>query len=467
MSLPEPADYVVIEGGEPAGWFGAAGRFVYEYASAGGDAADALRAADGAERMDTAVGRGGEIREGRADAEPDEKSRRAREELSSLPGVRVVRAGAVTEEEAEALSTLEPRAVDTKSSVTYVSEPSDAPGGVEVREDAQGRYYYVADEGDAGAGNWVGDPQEAFEVDVRDPEDIQDTPRPDMDDTGTWEGAPRSEITTLMQDEKLWVPYEGPRGGDGWQDLKTGRVEYDSEPPGEAVESEQELRDALDDPSQMGDAGSLLGDALQVTLADDADVFAVDGEPAPVLVAEPGTEITFEVDAEGHPFYVSRSPGGGAYTDAVEDNVSVSNAERTQGGRHTADVGQLTLRVTNNDDRLYYACSEHEGMGAAIEVTSGDHGRDGFGIAQKAGKVYPEGGMSGVPDGKIAHSDPETHELYYWETPENGGIGGGGASGADDEVGGGEDPGGGSNPDASPSAADRVVSLLDDILPGS
>jgi hypothetical protein len=465
MSLPEPADYVIIEDGEPTGWFGAAGRFVYEHASAGGDAADALRAADGAERMDTAVGRGGEIREGRVDAEPNEKSRRAREELSSLPGVRVVRAVAVTDEEADALGALEPRSVDTKSSVTYVSEPSDAPSGVDVRQDAQGRYYYVADEGDAGPGDWVGDPQEAFEVDVRDPEDIQDTPRPDMDDTGTWEGAPRPEITTLMHTEKAWVPYEGPRGGEGWKNVKTGRVEYAKEPPGRAIESEQELRDALDDPSQMGDAGSLLGEALQVTLAEDADVFAVGGEPAPVLVVEPGAEITFEVDAEGHPFYISRSPGGGAYTDAVENNVSVSNAERTQGGRHTVDVGQLTLRVTNGDDRLYYACSEHEGMGAAIEVTGGDHGRDGFGVAQKAGKVYPEGGMSGVPDGKVARADPDTGELFYWETPDNGGIGGGDASGADE--GGSADNGdGGSAPDPSRSAADRVVSLLDALLPG-
>lgn len=35
------------------------------------------------------------------------------------------------------------------------------------------------------------------------------------------------------EDEKAWVPYEGPRGGAGWRNASTGEVRYQDEPPGE------------------------------------------------------------------------------------------------------------------------------------------------------------------------------------------------------------------------------------------
>lgn len=37
----------------------------------------------------------------------------------------------------------------------------------------------------------------------------------------------------LKQLEKVWIPYEGPQGGEGWIDTESREVVYDDEPPGE------------------------------------------------------------------------------------------------------------------------------------------------------------------------------------------------------------------------------------------
>lgn len=58
-----------------------------------------------------------------------------------------------------------------------------------------------------------------------------------------------------MADEKArWVPYQGPRGGEGWRDTESGRVVYGDEPPGETP-----------------DADDLSDDQIQ-TIADEAGV---------------------------------------------------------------------------------------------------------------------------------------------------------------------------------------------------
>jgi len=35
---------------------------------------------------------------------------------------------------------------------------------------------------------------------------------------------------------KAWVPYQGPRGGEGWRNMDTGDVRYSGEPPGETMD---------------------------------------------------------------------------------------------------------------------------------------------------------------------------------------------------------------------------------------
>ena len=47
------------------------------------------------------------------------------------------------------------------------------------------------------------------------------------------------------QDQKSWMPYEGPRGGSGWKNVDDGRVEYSDEPPGETVDPDDLSDDDL------------------------------------------------------------------------------------------------------------------------------------------------------------------------------------------------------------------------------
>ena len=47
---------------------------------------------------------------------------------------------------------------------------------------------------------------------------------------------------------KAWVPYEGPRGGEGWQNTNDGEVRYQEEPPGDLID----IRDALEAAMDMG-----------------------------------------------------------------------------------------------------------------------------------------------------------------------------------------------------------------------
>jgi hypothetical protein len=63
------------------------------------------------------------------------------------------------------------------------------------------------------------------------------------------EPADRTNGDVALRD-KSWVPYEGPRGGNGWKNLDTGDVSYDDDPPGETVEPTEP---SPDDPLAEGD----------------------------------------------------------------------------------------------------------------------------------------------------------------------------------------------------------------------
>jgi len=73
-------------------------------------------------------------------------------------------------------------------------------------------------------------------------------------------------------DTKVWVPYQGPEGGEGWQDLD-GNVRYTSDPPGETLDpSDLDADDVADMSDEEFD--TLLESVATVT--DDPGGFAED-----------------------------------------------------------------------------------------------------------------------------------------------------------------------------------------------
>ena len=59
---------------------------------------------------------------------------------------------------------------------------------------------------------------------------------------------------------KAWVPYQGPRGGSGWQNPDSGEVVYGEDPPGETADADdiEDMVDA-DDPESVVSAAEDLG----------------------------------------------------------------------------------------------------------------------------------------------------------------------------------------------------------------
>ena len=185
-------------------------------------------------------------------------------------------------------------------------------------------------------------------------------------------------------DEKLWVPYEGPRGGEGWRDIESGRVRYVNEPPGEAAETPEDISEHL---SSGSIADKTLGgptDAdgkVRIGLASDASVLTVNDQPAAPLVIEAGQEISFEVESPGHAVYFSTEPGDTDYENPIEANVLVENADDD---RYATEAGRLILQTTRDQNRLYYCSDEQAGMGGLIEVVDpGSIRRGQFEVAQK------------------------------------------------------------------------------------
>lgn len=82
---------------------------------------------------------------------------------------------------------------------------------------------------------------------------------------------------TVVGKDKEWIPYQGPRGGTGWQLADGKDVTYDDEPPGEALTPE-------DTAELMG----ISGDKASETLSDARDVIdnaddSVDVEPDTIM----------------------------------------------------------------------------------------------------------------------------------------------------------------------------------------
>ena len=130
--------------------------------------------------------------------------------------------------------------------------PKDAAGYVERPVDGMRcdncEYYYEAPDGSAVCSQVRGDVEADHYCDLWEPLDAAD--------------------------EKAWVPYVGPDGGEGWQDAETGDVRYTDEPPGDAL-----------DPDDLDD------EQLQ-SIADEAGVTVEDVEDALSDAAPP------EVDHE-------------------------------------------------------------------------------------------------------------------------------------------------------------------------
>ena len=91
----------------------------------------------------------------------------------------------------------------------WVDDPEDAPGGFPVHRAPGGMHYYDVPVEELGGD---AEPDACVGVDL------------------VSVGGPASMA------EKLWVPYEGPRGGEGWKDAESGRVVYQDEPPGDTLD---------------------------------------------------------------------------------------------------------------------------------------------------------------------------------------------------------------------------------------
>lgn len=236
----------------------------------------------------------------------------------------------------------------------------------------------------------------------------------------------RDEDNDDPEDEKLWVPYEGPRGGEGYRNVESGEVQYTSNPPGKTAETAEEISDALG--RQGGMAGKpLLGPTdsdgkIEIGLAKDATALTVDGQPGAPVVLEVGSDIVFDIETHGYPVYISESPGGGDYVDAVETNVMTENAVDEH---HATDDGRLTFTPSSGVGRLYYESTAEEGMGGLIEVVaSGSLRRQSAEVVEKMTVNRVVGSMKEVPDGVIAKME-DGHLCYEKEwVPYEGARGG-------------------------------------------
>lgn len=81
--------------------------------------------------------------------------------------------------------------------------------------------------------------------DISDLEDLEELPEymPEMDDGQKTIDSPG--VVGLMKAE--WIPYQGPQGGEGWQNVESGEVDYGDEPPGDADVSPEDYYEANTD----------------------------------------------------------------------------------------------------------------------------------------------------------------------------------------------------------------------------
>lgn len=92
---------------------------------------------------------------------------------------------------------------------------------------------------------------------------------------------------------------------------------------------------------------------FKVEVAESGHSYLVDGVLKPHLFMSVGQTYVFQVDAKGHPFYITESPIGeeGEISEAVEEGQFVFKCEKQHVGLD-----------------LYYQCSRHPKMGYKIFV---------------------------------------------------------------------------------------------------
>lgn len=128
-----------------------------------------------------------------------------------------------------------------------------------------------------------------------------------------------TRLTTGLQamgedaDEKAWVPYTGPRGGEGWQNPATGRVEYAERPPGSVIDPDSVDNETLsaDIDRQLSDRGMVVrpdGDVLDIeeekVVGTDLAGETVMGEVKDIETAEDGEVYLVVLDEDGFSHHV-------------------------------------------------------------------------------------------------------------------------------------------------------------------
>lgn len=115
----------------------------------------------------------------------------------------------------------------------------------------------------------------------------------------------RAGMDAVAVEYEEWVPYEGPRGGEGWRNTDTNEIVYDDDPPGEVGDADEADGTALPDvdvvefaPEEMeqsvedfAEEYPTLGAFLTEHDADELenhDIITADGEAAAVAVSPEG-----------------------------------------------------------------------------------------------------------------------------------------------------------------------------------
>ena len=175
----------------------------------------------------------------------------------------------------------------------YVDDPSEVPGDKKVHEGPAGGIYYETGVEQVGVDEspdtrnvaviYWDDVELGDEIVYQTPEgdeifaeiiDIEEQPEqadvvivdingePQRASPGTYtvddtEKAVGGRTMVWKEGDPNWVPYNGPRGGDGWRNPSTGEIVYQENPPGGAEGSDEEgMADDPDfDPSDPPDGG--------------------------------------------------------------------------------------------------------------------------------------------------------------------------------------------------------------------
>lgn len=178
----------------------------------------------------------------------------------------------------------------------YVPQSSDIPAGFNGNRDSGGWYYTMTQ---SDIGNCpppsrcmaVVDPEDVLyqeATDGRHDEAVGDAAAGLVESTKAGTAEQKAErmddfVEAVAQKatEKSWIPYEGPQGGSGWENVETGDVTYDEEPPGDRLTAEDVADAALENGVHPDDIDEFLenadGDDLPGDTVDIDDV--VDNMP--------------------------------------------------------------------------------------------------------------------------------------------------------------------------------------------